>query len=151
VTVRVVPAADRIIVVISSSGDVDRHIIMISSYASVARNGWRQTTKFILTVNRMVDKCSQTLFVFYTRPKTYWKYAQFPDGWAWIGSGRTDPIGTKETHFYTHEEQFEGPIKSKPDMIAILEQTFGDLQKLKVTESYKITETYNDGISLSLL
>jgi hypothetical protein len=99
----------------------------------------------------MVDKCSQTLFVFYTRPKTYWKYAQFPDGWAWIGSGRTVPIGTKETHFYTHEEQFEGPIKSKPDMIAILEQTFGDLQKLKVTESYKIRETYNDGISLSLL
>ena len=36
-------------------------------------------------------------------------------------------------------------------MIAILEQTFGDLQKLKVTESYKITETYNDGISPSLL
>ncbi len=36
-------------------------------------------------------------------------------------------------------------------MIAILEQTFGDLQKLKVTESYKIRETYNDGISLSLL
>jgi hypothetical protein len=49
VTVRVVPAADRLIVVISSSGDVDRHIIMISSYASVARNGWLQTTKFILT------------------------------------------------------------------------------------------------------
>ena len=30
-TVRVVPAAERLIVVISSSGDVDRHIIMISS------------------------------------------------------------------------------------------------------------------------
>ena len=99
----------------------------------------------------MVEKSSQTLFVFYTSPKKYWKYDKFPDDWVWIGSGSTSPIGRKQIHFYTHEEQFEGPVKSKKEMITILKKKFEDLNNQNVIESYKITETYNEGISLSLL
>lgn len=99
----------------------------------------------------MVDNSLQTLFVFYTSPKKYWKYDKFPYGWVWIGSGGTSPVGRKQIHFYTHEEQFEGPVKSKKEMITILKQTFEDLNKQNIIESYKITETYNEGINISLL
>jgi hypothetical protein len=98
----------------------------------------------------MVDKylpfnqkyCKKTLFVFYTTPTKSWKYDKFPDGWEWIGSGRTCPIGTKEIQLHTREEQFDGPEKSKEEMTKFLKQTFENLKKQNVIESYKIRETY---------
>ena len=88
------------------------------------------------------EDSKQTLFVFYTTPKKYWKYDKFPDGWEWIGSGRTYPIGSKEIQIYTREEQFDGPVKSKKEMNTFLKQTFENLKEQNVIESYKIRETY---------
>lgn len=98
----------------------------------------------------MIDQndFKQTLFVFYTTPTKYWKYDTFPDGWVWIGSGRTCPVNSKKIHLHSHEEQFEGPVKSKKEMITILEKKFEELKNHNVIKSYKIRETYNDGINI---
>ncbi len=57
------------------------HLVMSTDTSSwfhpmrrlLVTDGFKQLNLYLL-INRMVDKCSQTLFVFYTRPKTYWKY-----------------------------------------------------------------------------
>lgn len=85
-----------------------------------------------------------TLFVFYKLvPNCYWTYNKFPNGWEWIGIGRTTPIGSKIKEEYTHEEQFSGPQENNDEMIIFLEKTFEQLKEEKSIEFFKIQEKYD--------
>jgi len=85
-----------------------------------------------------------TLFVFYKPvPNSYWTYNKFPNGWEWIGAGRTTPIGFKIKEKYTHEEQFSGTAENNDEMILFLEKTFNQLKQENLVEFFKIKETYH--------
>ncbi len=84
-----------------------------------------------------------TLFIFYKlSSKCFWTYKEFPNGWQWIGSGRTTPVGSKENIKYTNEEQFSGPAENKEEMVNFLQETFEKLKKENSIEFFKITSSY---------
>jgi hypothetical protein len=87
---------------------------------------------------------NKTLFVFYTLSSTrcFWTYKTFPNGWEWVGSGRTSPIGSKKDTKYTHEEQFSGPGENKEEMKKFLEDTFKKLKEENSIDCFKIKQTY---------
>ena len=88
----------------------------------------------------MTDK---TLFVFYTfAQKSYWTYNKFPNGWKWVGSGRTTPICSNVKEKYTNEEQFSGPAENNDKMVIFLEKTFKKLEEEKIIKFFKIQENY---------
>ena len=85
----------------------------------------------------------KTLFVFYKlSSKCFWTYKKFPNGWQWIGSGRTTPVGSKKDIKYTNEEQFSGPAENKEEMITFLEKTFEKLKEENFIDFFKIKENY---------
>lgn len=86
----------------------------------------------------------KTLFVFYTKPVKYWEYKNIPEGWEWVGSGRTYPfpVDKKKIPKYTNEEQFTGPSKNETEMIAFLEQEFQKLKEEKTIDCFEIKQSY---------
>jgi|UniRef100_A0A6C0H3D8 hypothetical protein len=82
-----------------------------------------------------------TLFVFYTPPRKYWEYGKFPEGWKFVGSGRTYPISNKKPK-YTNEEQFSGPPDNKKVMIQFLKYEFEKLKNEKAIDCFEIKNTY---------
>jgi hypothetical protein len=86
----------------------------------------------------------KTLFVFYTKPTKYWKYENIPEGWEWIGCGRTYPFPVDQETIpkYTNEEQFTGPSKNETEMVLFLEQEFQKLKEEKTIDCFEIKQSY---------
>ena len=84
-----------------------------------------------------------TVFVFYKfKNIDSWTY-ELPGNWIWIGSGSTESIREPHPYYeYTKEEQFQGQLDKRDEVIQYLDTYFTGLKGQDIIEKYKIDTTY---------
>ena len=88
------------------------------------------------------EKEEKTIFVFYTFLKGgSWQYTTLPNGWWWVGSGKTNSLNGKKLR-YENEEQFMGPEDTQKQMVQYLNKFFEKLKKQKIIKVYKIKSVF---------
>jgi hypothetical protein len=103
----------------------------------------RKQNKTIKIMEKEEDE--KVVFVFYTffdkETPASWSYSKFPNGWNWVGSGRTSAVGEKKM-IYENEEQFSGPKENQQKMITYLTTFFNKLKQKNYVKRFKIKKSY---------
>lgn len=81
------------------------------------------------------------IFVMYKLSKSErWNYGKLPSKWWWVGGGTY--LG-KDCVEYPKDEQFSGPIRTRPKMREFLKKKFTQLKKDGIVQKYKIRNKYD--------